>query len=158
VSFSGANLLKFTDGGWFPLLIGLIIFTIMTTWNKGHELISKQLDDKEKLMSEFLKLVKTEKPHRVPGFAVYLTGQFSKAPATLTTSFKHFNCLHEHIILLSVNTEEFPHVPSANRIHLKILAPKIYQMTIHYGFMGLPDLSRDFQENFLLEKDVIFDP
>lgn len=157
-SFWGANLLKFANGGWFPILIGLIIFTIMTTWNRGRKLISKRLLEKEQPMSEFLASVQTDKPHRVPGFAVYLTGQFAKVPPTLATSFHHFNCLHEHIIFLSVNTQEFPHVADAERIQLETIGPQIYQMTIQYGFMDLPDLSRDFQESILLEKDVIFDP
>ena len=157
-AFWGANLLKFIDGGWFPILIGLIIFTIMTTWYKGRELISNRLIEKEQPVNEFLELIQKEKPHRVPGFAVYLTGNLLRVPPTLTTSFHHFNCLHENIIFLNVNTQEAPHVPHAYRIQIEVIAPHIYQMKIHYGFMDLPDLSQDFQEKILLEENLVFDP
>ena len=158
MSFWGANLLKFANGGWFPLLIGLCIFIIMTTWNKGRELISERLFEKEQQLDDFLESIKMLTPHRVPGFAVYLTNQFSKVPPTLATSFEHFNCLHESIIFLKVQTIEFPHVSLSNQIQIETIGHQIYQMTIQYGFMDLPDLSKSFQSCTMPELDFIFDP
>jgi KUP system potassium uptake protein len=157
LSFWGANLLKFVDGGWFPIAIGLLIFTIMTTWHRGRELISLRLAENEKPLSDFLEIISTRKPLRVPGFAVYLTSHFDKIPPTLSTSFEHFHCLHEHIIFLHVHNREFPHVPSDERIELQTLNHGIYQMTVNYGFRDTPDLGQDLLTHIKLGHGLVLD-
>ncbi|HXH29334.1 MAG TPA: potassium transporter Kup [Bacteriovoracaceae bacterium] len=157
-SFWGANLLKIFAGGWFPLAVGLVIFTIMTTWHKGREIISNRMLELVKPLGEFLEEVKKDSPHRVPGFAVYMSGHPTHVPATVVQIYRHFHCLHEHIVFLSITTADIPHVPLSNRIRLQSIGPKIYRVIIQYGFMDLPDLSMQLKNSIILDHDTVFDP
>jgi KUP system potassium uptake protein len=156
--FWGANLLKIADGGWFPLLVGLGIFTIMTTWNKGRRLLAERMKNLVKPLSEFIEMVEKEKPFRPKGFAVYLSGNADQIPTTLVQSYSHFNCIHEHLIFLTVKTCDIPHVPSSNRIKFQNIGPSIYRMSIEYGFMDLPNLQKELKDNIILDKGIVFDP
>lgn len=157
-SFWSANLLKVFDGGWFPILIGLMIFTIMTTWNKGRELIANRMKQKVKPLSEFLAMVQKENPFRSKGFAVYMSGSTDHIPVTLAQSYHHFNALHEHLIFLTIKTSDFAHIPSGNRIKFQNIGPHIYRMIIEYGFMDLPNLHEELKDSILLDKGIVFDP
>lgn len=156
--FWGANILKFMDGGWLPLVVGLIIYTLMTTWHKGREILSERMMSFVKPLNMFLEDVRKDKPHRVPGFAVYMSGHPTQVPATLIQSYRNFNCLHEHLIFLSIKTLDIPHVPPSNRIQLQTLGPTIYRIIIQYGFMDLPDVSDALRNSIKLDKDLVFNP
>lgn len=157
-SFWGANLLKITDGGWVPLLIGLIIFTLMTTWHTGRKLISMRMGQMVKPLSDFISIVQREKPFRPKGFAVYMSGNADQVPMTLVQSYQHFNSIHEHLIFLTIKTSDLPHVPPTNRIKFQNIGPHIYRMIIHYGFMDLPNLQEDLRNSIILDNDIVFDP
>jgi KUP system potassium uptake protein len=157
-SFWGANLLKIPDGGWFPLIIGIVIYTIMTTWNRGRQLLADRMMKMVKPLNDFLEQVKKDKPFRPQGFAVYLSGQSGQVPATLVQSYRHFNCIHEHLIFLTIKTSDIPHVPPSNRIKFQNIGPSIYRMIIEYGFMDLPNLNQELKQSIILDKGIVFDP
>lgn len=156
LAFWGANLLKFIHGGWFPILIGIILFAIMTTWNTGRKILASRMLEIIKPLDDFLEMVRNEKPYRVPGIAVYMSGQPKYVPATLMQSYRHFNCLHEHLVFLSVKTLDIPHVPEGNRIRLQNVGPQIYRVIIEHGFMDLPNLTEELK-NVELDNKVILE-
>jgi KUP system potassium uptake protein len=156
-SFWGANLLKVLHGGWFPLLIGLIIYTLMTTWNKGRQILSERMLEYIIPLTEFLEKVRTTKPVRVPGVAIYMSGHPQYVPPTLYQSYRHFNCIHEHLVLLFVHTSDIPHVPVSNRVRLQNIGPQIYKVAIDYGFMDLPDIPHELR-GLILDHNLALDP
>lgn len=156
-SFWGANLLKVFHGGWFPLLVGFVIYTLMTTWNKGRQILSDRMLEYISPLSEFLEQVKKKKPVRVSGTAIYMSGHPQYVPPTLYQSFKHFNCIHDHLVLLSVHTSDIPHVPSSNRVRMQNIGPQIYKVSIDYGFMDLPDIPAELR-GLILDHNFPLDP
>lgn len=140
-SFWGANLLKLMDGGWFPLLVGIFIFTLMTTWHTGREILSDRILKIIIPLDKFLEGVWDDMAHRVPGIAVYMSGHSKFAPATVIQNYKNFQSLHEHVVFLSVKTLDIPHVPKGNRIRLQTIGPQVYKLIISFGFMDLPNVS-----------------
>lgn len=156
-SFWGANLLKVLHGGWFPLLVGLGIYTLMTTWNKGRQILSDRMLEYIAPLSEFLDTVRKLKPVRVPGVAIYMSGHPQYVPPTLYQSFKHFNCIHDHLVLLSVHTSDIPHVPVSNRVRMQNIGPQIYKVAIDYGFMDLPDIPNELR-GLILDHNLALDP
>lgn len=156
-SFWGANLLKILHGGWFPIAVGIVIFTLMTTWNRGRQILSERMLEYIIPLSEFLDNIRTTKPVKVPGVAIYMSGHPQYVPPTLYQSYRHFNCIHEHLVLLFVHTMDIPHVPSSNRVRLQNIGPQIYKVAIDYGFMDLPDVPHELR-GLCLDNQLILDP
>lgn len=157
-AFWGANILKIPDGGWLPIVVGIIIFITMTTWRSGREILSERMRESVVGLNEFLEKVRIEKPYRVPGFAVYMVGQTDNVPPALTLNYHHFNSLHEHLIFLTIKTSGIPHVPPKNRVRFQNIGPSIYRMVIEYGFMDLPNLSEELRNSIVMDKNVLFEP
>lgn len=141
LAFWGANLLKIVAGGWFPILVGIFLFTIFTTWNRGRKILSERMISMIMPLEKFLEKVWDSHAYRVPGVAVYMTSHTKYAPATVIQNFHHFQSLHEHVVFLSVNTLDIPHVPKANRIKLQTIGPQIYRLTVTFGFMDIQNVS-----------------
>ena len=139
-AFWFANLLKIVDGGWFPIFVGIIIFTLMITWKRGRQILSGRMREIIMPLSEFLTKVETAKPARVPGTAVYMSGQPEYVPATLIQGYKHYNCLHEKLVFLFVKTTDVPHVDITERVSCTEIGPAMYSVQIRYGFMDMPDV------------------
>lgn len=156
-AFWGANLLKFTHGGWFPILIGIIIFTLMITWNDGRRILSERIKKMIMPLEQFLEKVWDEQAYRVDGIAVYMSGHSKFAPPTIIENYHHFRCLHEHVVFLTVETMNIPHVPKSNRVKLQTIGPQIYRLIIQYGFMDLPNVS-DELNNIVLDKNTVLNP
>ena len=156
-AFWGANLLKVIHGGWFPLVVGAIIFTIMTTWHKGRQILSARMLEIILPLNDFLNQIRKTPPQRVPGVAVYMSGHPQYTPPTLAQSFKHFQCIHEHLIFLFVQTLDIPHVPESNRVKLQDIGPHIYKVVIQYGFMDLPNVPHAMR-GLTLHGGLHFDP
>ena len=142
-SFWGANLLKILHGGWVPLVIGVLIFIIMTTWYSGRQILSTRMLEIISPLSYFLDKIKFGKPIRVPGTAVYMSGHPQYTPPTLIQSYKHFKCLHEHLILLFVQTADTPYISIDKRVKVENIGPDVYKVTLLYGFMELPNVPSD---------------
>jgi KUP system potassium uptake protein len=140
LSFFAANLVKIADGGWFPLVVAVVIYTLMKTWSKGRSRLLAIVRENTLPMDLFLQDVARRKPVRVPGTAVFLTSDPSGAPPVLLHHLKHNKVLHEKVMLLSVLGEEIPQVDEENRVRCRDLGHGLYQVTAHYGFMETPDI------------------
>jgi KUP system potassium uptake protein len=134
LGFLGANLFKIADGGWFPLLLGLIVFTIMTTWKTGRRLLAAQLFDGGLPLDSFLRDLDHDEVRRIPGTAVMLYSRQDIAPPAMLNTLRHFGALHERIIILTIVMSEAPHVPQPKRIHHEDLEAGFEDWTITYGY------------------------
>ena len=138
--FFAANLTKLAHGAWLPLLIAIAVFTILTTWQRGRELVTRQRQRDEGPLAAFIDQLHAMKPplHRVPGTAVFLNRGKATAPLALRANVEHNQVLHEHVLILSVETMPVPHVPAAGRIAIDDLGYKddrIIHVTARFGYM-----------------------
>lgn len=143
LAFFGANVLKIPAGGWFPILMGAVIFTLMTTWKRGRQLLYERLASESMALVPFIEAIGGHPPTRVPGTAVFMTPNPSGVPHALLHNLKHNKVLHEHIVILTVTVTDFPHVDPEDRINIEVLPHQFYQVSIRYGFIDEPDLPRD---------------
>src|SRR3954464_812154 len=133
-AYFSANLLKVPSGGWFPLLIGFIAFTFLTTWAKGRLLLARQLKQGEIPIELFIKSA-TGSAARVPGTAVFMTSQADGVPHALLHNLKHNKVLHERSIFLKVMIEDVPYVGEERQIEVEELGHGFYRIVLHFGFM-----------------------
>jgi KUP system potassium uptake protein len=143
-TFFSANLLKLTQGGWFPLLVGLIIYTIMATWGRGWELMRAEARVRAGTMplKPYLTTLLARSPTRVGGTAIFLTPDPDGVPHSLINNLRHNRVLHDRVVFLTVDNEEVPWVPLNRRVTVHPLDSECYQITITYGFMDEVDLPR----------------
>ena len=137
--FFTANLTKLVHGAWLPLLIAIAVFTILTTWQRGRELVTRQRRRDEGPLQAFIDQLHTMKPplQRVPGTAVFLNRGKATAPLALRANVEHNHILHEHVIILSIETTPVPHVPTAQRVTIDALGHKddrITHVTACFGY------------------------
>ncbi len=136
-----ASLLKIPEGGWFPLLLGFIVFTIMATWIKGRRIVNATMGQSALTEEEFLAALSERHLHRVPGTAIFLTGDTQRVPFSLLHNMRHNRILHERIILTSLTTEQIPYVEEADRVEIKDLGRGFYRMVARFGFSDTPDVN-----------------
>ncbi|HSH93101.1 MAG TPA: potassium transporter Kup [Roseimicrobium sp.] len=144
-AFFGANLLKVAHGGWFPLVIGAAIFTVMATWKKGRRVLWQRLQSSSLPREMFIEDVQNNPPTRVPGTAVFLAGNPNGTPVALLHNVKHNKVLHERNILLTVVTDDVPQVDSDERIQVEKLPANFWRVVCHYGFMEEPNIQTDLE-------------
>jgi len=140
VAFFGANVFKIADGGWFPLLIAAFMFTLMTTWRRGREILNARLREESLSTDLFLGSLRANPPYRVPGTAVFMNRSSEGIPSALLHSLKHYKVLHESVVLLTIFMEEVSHIEEAARVRLEALGEGLYRVTGHYGYMERPDI------------------
>ena len=140
LAFFGANIVKFADGGWFPLVVAAGVYTLMTTWKRGRAKLASLVQQSSLPIDLFLADVRKRPPVRVPGTAIFLTSALDIAPPVLLHHLKHNKVLHQRIILLSMVTEEVPQVSVAERLELRDLGEGFWRVVGHYGFMESPDV------------------
>ena len=133
-AYFAANLLKVPSGGWFPLLVGLIAFTFLTTWSRGRKLLSKQTGESDIGAELFIKSAAAS-AHRVPGTAIFMTSKDDGVPHALLHNLKHNKVLHERTIFLKVAIEDVPYVPEERQIEVVDLGSGFFRITLHFGFM-----------------------
>ncbi|MBM4380488.1 MAG: KUP/HAK/KT family potassium transporter, partial [Deltaproteobacteria bacterium] len=138
--FFGANLLKFVDGGWFPIAVAAFIFTLMTTWFTGRRLLSERFQKQAMPLELFLDDVKGNPPPRVPGTAVFMAASAYGTPPVLLHHLKHNKVLHEQVVLLSVAVAEQPTVPVQERVLVEELGAGFFRVVGRYGFMQSPSV------------------
>lgn len=143
VSFWGANLVKIPAGGWFPLVIGAIVFTLMTTWKRGRQILRSRLRVGAVQFTDFTERLQTETVTRVPGTAIFMYSDPAGTPPALILNLRHNKVLHEKVILLSVRTEMRPRMRPEQRIEVHDLDKGFYRIILHYGFMEDPNVQRD---------------
>jgi KUP system potassium uptake protein len=153
LAFFGANLFKIPDGGWFPLLVAAIVYTLMSTWKKGRVRLSEIVLQNTLPLDLFLDDIAKRKPVRVPGIAVFLTSVRGGAPPVLLHHLKHNKVLHEKVILLSVMGEEIPQVDDSERVQYRELGEGFCEVVATYGFMETPDVPSMLQSLTLEKSD-----
>jgi KUP system potassium uptake protein len=139
----GANLLKIPSGAWFPLVIGLIVFTIMTTWRTGRQLVRTRLASDDVPLASFLATCDQAAEARVSGTAVFFTTQTEDVPVTLLRNLKHNKVLHRSVLFVRVVTENIPRVASADRIKVRELGSGFWQVEAQFGFAQTPNVPRE---------------
>ena len=142
LAFFGSNLLKLFEGGWFPLLIGGAIFTLMTTWKDGRDLLISTLRSSAIDLKAFLESVFVAPPVRVEGTAVFMTSQPDVVPNALLHNLKHNKVMHEQNLFVSVNSHEVPWIGMDKRLEVQALGHCCWQIVVHYGFKNDQDLPK----------------
>lgn len=137
--YFASNMTKIPDGGWFPLLVAAVVFTILTTWAAGRRLMRERLDEDSLPIDVFLQSV-GEKVRRIPGTSVFLASSPEGVPPALLHNLKHNHILHDRVVVLTVLTESVPHVPIAGRCKVEALGQGFYRMMLSYGFMDEVDV------------------
>jgi len=136
--FFAANTTKIAAGGWFPILCGLTIFTLLTTWKRGNEVLTADSERKRATLKGFFE--HTRSITCVPGTAVFFSSDAQAVPTTLLHNLKHNKVLHERVVLITITTEDVPRVADEERTEVEVITPqKVYQVIVHYGFMENPD-------------------
>jgi KUP system potassium uptake protein len=164
--FLAANLTKLVHGAWLPILIGITAFTIFTTWQRGRELVTLERDREEGPLRAFIDQLHAMKPplHRVPGTAIFLNRGKATAPLALRANVEHNEILHEHVLILSIETTPAPHVPAEERLQIDDLGYKddqIIHVTARFGYMdqtnvpGLIPLIRNADSESPLHDDRV---
>ena len=140
LAFFGANALKIAHGGWLPLVIAGLLFTLMTTWKTGRQLVAARLSARAMPIEEFLTTVDATHPARVPGTAVFMSAQPRGTPAALAHNLRYNKVLHLHVVTLIVTTERVPHVPEDQRVTIRPLGRGVFAVVVRYGFMEDPNV------------------
>jgi KUP system potassium uptake protein len=141
VPFLAANALKIRHGGWVPLVIAAGIFLLMATWKRGREILSRRLQEKSVPFTLLMADLAADPPHRVPGTAVFMSGNPGSTPPALVHNLAHNKVLHEKNLFLTMVTEEVPHVAGSERVTIKHLGKGFHVVVARYGFMDDPDIS-----------------
>jgi KUP system potassium uptake protein len=138
-AYLAANMTKIPDGGWFPLMIGLIVFTILTTWSKGRKLMIERLTESSMPVKVFITSAASS-ASRVPGTAVFMTSSAEGVPHALLHNLKHNKVLHERVILLTVKIVDQPYWPDAQRAYRESMGEGFHRLVLKYGFMDEIDV------------------
>ena len=140
LAFLGANAMKIRHGGWVPLAIAIGIFTLMTTWKRGRSILRERLTDITMPLSDFLQSLSTSSIPRVPGTAVFMTGESGGVPVVLLHHLKHNKALHTQVILLSIQSSRVPEERNSDRLTVERLDHGFIRAIARYGFMESPDV------------------
>lgn len=168
IMFFSANVIKVVDGGWFPLLIGVVMFALMMTWKSGRALLSERLRSDAIDLHPFLDAVFSSPPTRVSGTAVFLNADAGTTPNALLHNLKHNKVLHKQNLFVTVKSHEVPWIPDANRIELTDLGQNCWQVMLHLGFKDDPDVPAalkllkshgveldDMETSYFLSRDIV---
>ena len=142
LAFFGANALKILDGGWLPLAVAILLFTLMTTWRTGRRIVAERLAQRSMALADFFRLIERTRPARVPGTAVYMTAQGSGTPPPLVHNLHYNKVLHERVVILNVSTVQQPHCSDEERCTVEALGEGLYYVHLQYGFMEDPHVPR----------------
>ena len=142
VAFFGANIIKVADGGWFPLLLAWVVFTVMTTWKTGRRILNERIQSESRLLEEFLEEMEKHPPRRVPGTAIFMNSNASRTPPALLHNLEHNKVLHKRVHFLTVKTKLVPFVPAEQRVETESLGNGFYRLKVYYGFMEDPNIPK----------------
>ena len=141
-AFLTANILKIPNGGWFPLVLGAMLFIIMVTWVSGSKIIAEKTSRDALPIKDLLRSLDAHPPKRVPGTAIFLTSNPHFAPVALLHNLKHNHVLHDNIVILSVQTANTPRVNDEQRLEIEDINSDVKQLIINYGFMESPNIPK----------------
>ncbi|WP_429860918.1 potassium transporter Kup [Caenibius tardaugens] len=143
-AYFAANFMKVPDGGWFPLLIGGVAFTMLTTWARGRVLMRERMAEASLPMEVFIKSAGSAL--RVPGTAIFMASNTGGVPSGLLHNIKHNKVLHERVVILTVDIADVPYVPESERCKVSDLGEGFYRLVLHYGFMQETDIPAALQD------------
>jgi len=152
-----SNSMKIPTGGWFPLAIGLVMLTIMTTWRTGRRLVAARIESETMSFADFLASCEEAPEARVSGTAVFLTTHTEHVPPTLMQNLKHNKVLHRTVLLVRVATDNIPLVAGPDRIKARELGHGFWQIGAHFGFAQTPNVLRELRRAEIPELDLDFD-
>ena len=168
VVFLAANAVKLFEGGWFPLLIGAGVFTLMVTWKSGRQLMAERMRDESLELGAFLESIFISPPLRVPGTAVFLSAESGSTPFALLHNLKHNKVLHEQNLFVTVQNHEVPWIGFNRRCEVESLGRDCWQVTLHFGFKNDPDVPEalkqlrargvqidDMETSYFLSRDTV---
>ena len=136
-----SNLVKIQEGGWFPLLLGIAVFLVLTTWKQGRTLLHETLAESGIELATLLDhLPSADEAHRVAGTSVFLTTTPERVPHALLHNLKHNKVLHERVVIVTVEVLDVPRVPPAQRVAVERLPHEFWRVKVYFGFMDEPDL------------------
>ncbi|WP_327439902.1 potassium transporter Kup [Pseudomonas donghuensis] len=138
--FFAANVPKVVQGGAFPVLAGIVLFVLMTTWKRGKQILVERLDEGSLPLPLFIGSIRVQPPHRVEGTAVFLTARADAVPHALLHNMLHNQVLHSQVVLLTVVSEDTPRVPAQQRFEVEAYGEGFYRVLLHFGFMDEPDV------------------
>jgi KUP system potassium uptake protein len=168
LTFFSANIVKVLDGGWFPLVIGSAVFTLMMTWKQGRALMAAKLRSESIELPLFIESIFLSPPQRVAGTAVFLTAERGATPFALLHNLKHNKVLHERNLFVTVMHHDVPWIGFERRIEIESLGRDCWQVTLHFGFKNEPDvpdalkllagrgvLLDDMETSYFLSRDIV---
>jgi KUP system potassium uptake protein len=138
--FLSANMLKIAQGGWVPLLLGALICCVMVVWQKGNAAVQKQVDEMQIPIDDIVAQITRGEVRRVPGTAVFVARLTVDVPPLVVWHLRHIRSMHDSIVIVNVVTELVPYVADADRVEVREIAPRVWRVHAHYGFMEQPDL------------------
>ncbi|MDP2827191.1 MAG: potassium transporter Kup [Sulfuricellaceae bacterium] len=142
LAFFGANAIKIPDGGWFPLVAAMMVFTLLVTWKRGREVVMRRQNALALSLAPFVKDLLAYPPLRVPGTAVFMTADIKGVPPALLHNLKHNKVLHERVVILNVRYSDVPYVDEAARLEMEQFAEGFYHVVVRYGFMDDVDIPK----------------
>jgi KUP system potassium uptake protein len=140
LTFFAANLTKLFSGGWFPLVVGGVFFAILTTWHRGRLILAKAMREGRVPLRRYINRMIDDPPNRIPGTAVFLTTSLETVPPALLNNAEHNGIVHEHVVLVKIETVGMPHVDDAHRITIQTLRLGFETVTARYGYQDEPDV------------------
>ncbi len=159
LAFFGANALKIAHGGWLPLVIGGLLFTLLTTWKTGRQIVAARLTARAVPIEDFLAGVAISKPARVAGTAVFMTAAPRGTPPALAHNLRYNKVLHDHVVTLMITTQPVPHVPPEDQVTVKALGQGVFDVRVRYGFMEDPNVPEALvnacQHGLVLDEDDV---
>ncbi|GGP22580.1 potassium transporter Kup [Silvimonas iriomotensis] len=156
--FLSSNMLKLPDGGWVPLVMGLFIFTLMTTWKRGRTLLGDRLREGELPLQGFVESLEAAPPQRVEGTAIFMTTSADSVPHALLHNLKHNKVLHEKVVFLTIRTADIPFVAKREKVVVPKLGESFYQVIATYGFKEEPSVPAILRQVSELQPELDFDP
>jgi len=138
--FLGANLLKFTEGGYVPVMFAALMMLVMWSWTRGVRIVFAKTRKSDVALTELIEMLEKRPPPTVPGTAVFLTSDPITTPTALLHSLKHYKALHEEVVILTVETANQPRVPLAERVRMEKLGGRFSRVNLRFGFMEEPNV------------------
>jgi KUP system potassium uptake protein len=142
LTFLSSNLLKIFDGGWFPIAVATVVFTMMATWWRGRRLLAQRRARDAMELSQFIAALDPEGPPCIEGTAIFLTSDLTRVPTALLRALEHYKGLHQRVIMMQVDTEDVAHVPDEQRLEIAELDKGFCTIRLRYGFMDEPNILR----------------
>lgn len=156
-AYFGANIVKFFDGGWFPTIVAVLIFTLMTIWTTGRKKLREQVKHGEMEASEFVKRLPSSSIIRAPGTAIFMTSLSKGVPTSLLHHIKHNRTLHAHVVLLHVEIRPTARIAAKDQIIVETLGPDFYRVTFNYGFNERVNIPRRLKRCKAMGLNLDFD-